>query len=318
MSERKRPEAEEAMLRLLVDDAEEYERMLAEGHRELCIEYQPLIPALVDAAVVGRQLTSELTEARDYLKECPICAEALESSSKALRELAEEDGQEEDEPFVPPRKDLPAEPKKEPGKLEAWWQRFTKTKGGLIAIVGAVLCVIALAGLFVHSGRQWAREEARRDKTDAAVPAVTRDAGPRRPAPDAAIDPRSWLRKKGPLKFMFITLHLAGERQATARKGLHKVAAELKRLTTGGNKLQPADVKRLRSVVKSESAAVERLTGPLAQATRFIATVKDDGSAPDFLQQIGAAQKQLAERRKSQTDLQALIKSLRKQLGIKK
>lgn len=321
MSEKKRPtadaapEAKAAMLRLVVDDAEEYERMLAEGHRELCIEYQPLLVALVDAQVMGRQLTGELAEARDYLKECPLCAESLESSSKALRELAAEDGQEEDEPFDPPQKDPPAEPQRPPGKVETWWLRFTKTRAGLISIVGVVLCVIALVGLFLQSGRQCAREDAQRDKRDADVSGTVRaDAGPPAVVPDAALDPRSWLRKKGPLKFLFITLHLASQRQQTSRKALLEAQRELQKLTAGGMTPAPAALQRLRATVAAEAASLARLQGPLDRAAKFLPTAKDDGTIPDFAAQRAAAQTQLASTRRTQAHLTKLLTTLKKQL----
>lgn len=314
MSDPKRPKAEEAMLRLLVEDADEYERMLAEGHRELCLEYQSFIPGIVDAAVVGRQLTGELKEARDYLQECTICAEGLESSSKALRELAAEDGQDEDEPYEPPRPDPPPVTMKEPGKVEQWWIRFTKSRAGLISLVGAMFCVVALVGLFLHSGRQCDREEARRDRQDASVSVPPSSDGGASPNPrDAFVDPRSWLRKKGPLTVVFITLHLAGERQSTSLKALLAAEGELVKLGKDG--MTPAAAwKRLALTIQSEASAVGRLAGPLKRAATFVGKVKNDGMTPDFAVQLAAAKKQLASRRKAQARLEKLIAAANKRL----
>lgn len=316
MSERNRPKAEEALLRLLVDDADEYERMVAEGHRELCVEFQPLIPGIVDAAVVGRQLTGQLKEARDYLRDCPVCAEGLEASSKALRDLQDEDGQEEDEPYEPPRRDPPAAPKKEPGPVERWWLRFTKTRAGLVSVVGAVLCMVALAGLFLHSGRQCAREEAQRDRRDAGAPLATpTDAGALPKASDASVDPRIWLRKKGPLSFVFITLHLAGQRQRSSLQALLAVELELQKLTHGSMRPPEADLKRLRATLDAEAAAVGRLSGPLKRAAVFVAKIKNDGMTPDLPAQLTAAKKQLAKRRLLQARLLKLLATMKKQFA---
>jgi len=315
VSKRTRPDGEDALLRMVVDDAAEYERMIAEGHRELCLEYQSLIPGIVDAAVMGRQLTGELKEARDYLQECPVCAEGLEASSKALRELQDEDGQEEDEPYEPPRKDPPPTPDRAPGSVERWWLRFTQTRAGLISVVGGLLCVVALVGLFLHSGRQCAREEAQRDHRDAGTPGATRtDAGPRTQNPDASVDPRSWLRKKGPLSFVFITLHLAGQRQRASRTALLLVEMELVNLHRAGM-VPEAALKRIALTIETEATAVARLLGPLKRATVFVAHIKNDGTIPDFVQQLAAAKKQLAERRRLQARLQKHIAAAKKQLA---
>jgi len=314
VSDRKKPEASEAMVRLVVEDADEYERMVAEGHRDLCIEYQPLIPGIVDAAVMGRQVTGELKEARDYLKECPVCAEALEASSKALRDLQEEDGQAEGEPYEPPRPDPPPAPPKEPGRVEVWWRRFTKTRAGLVSAVGAVMCVVALVGLVLHSGRQCSREDARRERFDAGAPTSTEiDAGARLQTVDASMDPRTWLRTKGPLSFVFITLHLAGQRQRSSLTALVDAQRQVARLVKAGMASKAA-LQRLGVVVENEATAVGRLAGPLKQAAAFVARVKDDGTTPDFARHLAAAKKQLAQRSRAQSRLNKLIAALRKQL----
>jgi hypothetical protein len=315
VSKRIRPDGEQALLGLVVDDAEEFERMIAEGHRELCLEYQPLIPGIVDAAVMGRQLTGELKAARDYLQECPVCAEGLEASSKALRALQDEDGQEEDEPHEPPRKDPPPTPDREPGGVERWWLRFTRTRAGLISVVGGLLCVVALVGLFLQSGRQCAREEAQRDHRDAGAPVSTRaDAGSPTQTPDASMDPRSWLRKKGPLSFVFITLHLAGQRQRSSQAALVAAQKELATLGTAG--MAPAlSLTRLTRTIEIEATAVARLSDPLKRAAAFVAQVKNDGSTADFDQQLAAAKKYLAERRQLQTSLLTRIAAAKKQLA---
>ncbi len=314
MSKRTRPDGEDALLRMVVDDAAEYERMIAEGHLDLCVEYQSLIPGIVDAAVMGRQLTGELKEARDYLQECPVCAEGLEASSKALRELQDEDGQEEDEPYEPPRKDPPPTPERAPGAVERWWLRFTRTRAGLISVVGGLLCVVALVGLFLHSGRQCAREEAQRDHRDAGTPVSTRvDAGPRTQNPDASVDPRSWLRKKGPLSFVFITLHLAGQRQRSSRAALAAAQKELVKLGKAGMISETA-LQRITLTIETEATAVARLSAPLKRAAVFVARVKDDGTTVDFAQQLAAAKKHLADRRALQDRLQKHIAAAKKQL----
>ncbi|MFH2009051.1 MAG: hypothetical protein ABI333_20845 [bacterium] len=294
MSERKKREAEVAMARLLVDDVEQFERMLAEGHRPLCIEYQPLVPAIVDAAVFGRQLGPELKEAREYLAECPLCAESLDASSRALREIQDEldDAADGDPPGPPRPAPPPSESAPEPGPWGRWWRRWTRTRTGVLLGLAVVLGCVALMGLVIHFGRQCAVSKRAAERADAAVPLPGGDAGAPSTLPDAAVDPRSWLRKKGSLAFVFKLLDLIEQRRVRMETELVGVEADLERWRSAG--MAPKEGRaRAAGILAGLRTRLTHTSRALKQADDFVRQVKGDGR-PAFKRQHVLAYKELA------------------------
>jgi len=294
VSERKKREAEVAMARLLVDDLEQFERMLAEGHRPLCIEHQQLVPAIVDASVFGRQLSPELKEAREYLAECPLCVETLDASSRALREIQDElDDAADGDPPGPPRPLPPApEPPPSPGPFGRWWRRWTRTRTGIVIGLAVVLAGVALVGLVVHFGRQCAVSKRAGDHRDAGAQLPqARDAGVQSALPDAAVDPRSWLRKKGALAFVFKMLDLIEQRRARMETELLAAEQDLARWKKAG--MAPKDGrKRIDGVLAGLKTKLTHTSRALKQAADFVRQVTGDGS-PAFRQQRALAKQEL-------------------------